>query len=132
MGSFTIQKLDQAIAAMQNPLRIDVDRVADCFISLAVENGKIYLCGVNGKAVRVQIGDDYQKIFSFDDCVGRFRMILARLCVRTQESFPRSFEGGLYGFSSQVHLVYCDNDSAEIMIETSNTLADSHLSIQSC
>jgi|ERR1700690_181765 len=129
MVSSSIKLLDEAFKGLSQPKTIDVDFVVDHLIRLAVEQGRIYLYGKNGKEVHVEV-NDCKRAFAFDDCVGRFRMILARLCVRTQESFPRSFEGGLYGFDAQVCLTYGDNEAAELAIKTSNTLADNHLLIE--
>ena len=121
--------LESAINGLRQNENLKVDQILDQIIELAVEYGKIE--AMSADQLQVIVGHNARLYFDVDDCLGRFRHLLARLYVRCSESYPQKLEGGLYGFKSDVVLVYgSSNQSARLHIETKNEAGFSQLAIE--
>ena len=122
--------LNEAMAELSHPREVNIDRVIDHLIAIVFQTGRLEAIGHD--EIAFTLGKNLRKFVRFDDCVGRLRMILARLFIRCQESYPRQLNGNLYGFESDVLLTFGEQkDSVELFVKTKNNQAYPELLMES-
>lgn len=120
--------LSKAIAELSRPKNVEIDQVIDDLMAIAVRIHRIEAMGHD--QISFVLGDGIRKSFYFDDCIGRFRIILARLFIRCQESLPFSITGGIYGFEGRMSINYDKDNSADMFVKTKNDQAYPELLIE--
>ncbi len=117
----TESKLNIAMRALEKLNAPSIDYVVDLIIAVAVQSGRLQCMGHD--EMHFVVGQNDRQSFRFDDCVGRFRSVLARLHSRCKAAHPQRFEGNVYGFEADVTLTFGNQESARLLIRVANKQA---------
>jgi hypothetical protein len=128
MSSTAESRLNAAMEGLEKLKVPSIDHIIDLLIAVAVESGRLECVG--HEELHFVIGKNDRKSFRFDDCVGRFRSVLARLHSRCKAAYPNRFEGNVYGFEADVALTYGESECTRLLVRTINKQAFPELVIE--